>query len=122
MYPLTIILTIAVCVLSLAPIGRVEIASDVPFADKWTHMVMYAALTAAVFADTWRARLPLTRLRAVALLLCPIALGALMEVMQAYLTTYRSGEWLDLMADALGAAVAWCTGIAVMRRACRSTR
>jgi VanZ family protein len=32
-------------------------------------------------------------------------LGGLMELAQAYLTTCRSGDWIDFEADAIGAAI-----------------
>lgn len=36
----------------------------------------------------------------------PIALSGLIELGQAYLTTTRSGEWLDFLANSLGATAA----------------
>ena len=36
-----------------------------------------------------------------------IALGGLMEVLQATCTRTRTGEWLDLAADAIGAALSY---------------
>lgn len=33
-----------------------------------------------------------------------------MELMQAYCTTYRSGEWLDFLADSLGALIGFLIG------------
>ena len=45
MYPLTLLIVCAVVALSLLPFGRIEVAAQVPLADKWTHMVMYAAVS-----------------------------------------------------------------------------
>ncbi len=105
-YPLTLLIVCAVVALSLLPFGRIEVAAQVPLADKWTHMVMYAAVS---FVAGWehhrRRRLRLASLVVVCLVL-PTCLGGLLELAQAYLTTYRSGEWMDLAADAIGAAVA----------------
>jgi VanZ family protein len=41
-----------------------------------------------------------------------VLLGGLMELVQAYLTTCRSGDWIDFEADAIGAVlgVAICMG------------
>ena len=103
-YPLSLFVTVIIVVLSLAPIGRVEFAEDVPLADKWTHMVMYGFLALVVWWETVRRgpRPSWPYLLVVGLLL-PIALGGLLEILQSTLTTYRSGEWLDFVADALGA-------------------
>jgi VanZ family protein len=40
-----------------------------------------------------------------------IILGGLVELGQAYCTTTRSGEWLDLIADAVGCTLAIGIGI-----------
>lgn len=101
-YPLSLLTTIVVTALSLLPIGRVEIAENVPLADKWTHMVMYAGLTAVVCRES------LKKDRAASLLLpllYAITLGGVMELMQAFCTTYRSGEWMDFVADSIGALI-----------------
>ena len=92
--------------LSLIPIGHVEFAEDVPLADKWTHMVMYGFLALVVWWESARCRpRPSWSYLLVVGLLLPIALGGLLEILQSTLTTYRSGEWLDFVADALGALV-----------------
>ena len=40
-----------------------------------------------------------------------ILLGGLMELLQAYCTTTRSGEWLDFWADSLGVLLGNALGI-----------
>ena len=105
-YPLTLCVTLLVIFLSLYPFGHIELAADVPLADKWTHMVMYAALALVAGWEYRRchAHPSLGGLLLVAFLL-PVALGGLLELVQNYCTTYRSGEWLDFVADAIGALV-----------------
>lgn len=103
-WPLSLLMAIAVITLSLAPIGAPEIARDVPFADKWTHMAMYFGVAGIVwFEGLWhktKANLWLWGC------LLAIILGGLMELGQAYLTDYRSGEWMDFAADSVGAILA----------------
>ena len=41
--------------------------------------------------------------RALALYIGPVAMSGLIELAQAYCTTDRSGDWLDLAANAIGA-------------------
>lgn len=101
-YPLSLICSLAIIILSLAPVGAPEVARDVPFFDKWAHFVMYGGLSLLLFLESRRfLTLPLSLL----LLLYACLLGGLMELGQAYLTTYRSGEWLDFLADSVGAVL-----------------
>ena len=106
-YPCSLLTIVVILALSLLPIGRVEIAEDVPFADKWTHMVMYAFLTLVISWEYARRHRPIARASLLVwALLFPVALGGIVELLQAYATTYRSGEWLDWAADAVGSLVA----------------
>ena len=109
-YPLSLLAALVITALSLLPIGSVEIAEDVPFADKWTHMVMYGSFTVVIWSEYLRhhRRLQPSRLVLFAFL-APIAMSGLMELLQAYATTYRSGEWLDLAANSVGV----CLGTAI---------
>lgn len=47
--------------------------------------------------------------------LCPISMSGLLELAQEYLTTCRSGEWLDLLANATGATFAYILGQIITR-------
>ena len=53
--------------------------------------------------DLLKAPRPTTRMK---LAMVFISMGALIECLQG-LTTYRSFEWLDIVADALGVTIAW---------------
>lgn len=113
-YPLSLICSIAIIILSLAPVGAPEVARDVPFFDKWAHFVMYGGLSFLLFLESRRfLTLPLSLL----LLLYACLMGGLMELGQAYLTTYRSGEWLDFLADSVGAVLGG--GLMLAYRTCK---
>ena len=111
-YPLSVLTLAAVLFLSLYPFGPLEIAGDVPLADKWTHMVMYAGLAGVIWWE-WIRQAHHKESRCGGLtrdllfwgLLVPVLLGGALELVQAYCTTYRSGEWLDFVADAIGAVL-----------------
>lgn len=105
-YLFTTLVTAFIVTLSTIPIPEHPPLGDVPLMDKWVHMVMYGGLVFVMWIDhvvrnkrtfSWKAR--------GIMLLYSIALGGVMELVQAYLTTCRSGEWLDFEADAIGAAV-----------------
>ena len=109
-YPFSLLTVLLITALSLLPIGSVEIAKDVPFADKWTHMVMYGILTLVIWVEYLRHHRRIQRSRLILFaFIAPIAMSGLMELLQAYATTYRSGEWLDLAANSTGV----CLGTAI---------
>lgn len=125
-YPFTVIVTVGVVALSVFPIPEVEPLEEVPLIDKWVHFVMYGGLALAAWLDSRRrvckkqgGRSAQGRLGwgvwifAVAY---PAALGGLLELVQAYLTTYRSGDWLDFVADCVGVALAFPLGLAYYLR------
>lgn len=76
---------------------------NVQFIDKWTHLVMYGGTCGVIWWEYLRRHQQLNKRK---LLLWPllgmIALGGMMELLQAYCTTTRSGEWLDFYADTVG--------------------
>ena len=111
-YPLSTLTMLAIVVLSLIPFGEMPKLQDVPLIDKWTHIVMYAGLCSVVWLEYLRRhKTPdIGRLTLYALL-CPIAASGMLELAQEYLTTYRSGEWLDLLANSIGAFLPYSLGI-----------
>ncbi len=111
----SLLLIVAISVLSLAPMPEIEMAKDVPLADKWTHMVMYGTLSLSYWVEHLQkhtAPLPL-RLFLGGFLL-PILMGGAMEWMQANLTTYRSGDWLDFVANSIGVCIACVLGLILL--------
>ena len=115
-YPYTILLALAIVLLSLLPIPDVKIAKDVPLFDKWTHMLMYGVLTLVIWFEYRRTHQKYKAKRLfVFAFLTPIAMGGTLELMQAYLTTCRSGEWLDFVANTIGACIGSIVGILMLR-------
>lgn len=124
--PFTLFITFVILVLSLMPVPETPL-SDVQFIDKWTHVAMYLGLSWAFCLDLYlliraarreniEARLSHLILLTGALVY-PIFLGGLTELLQAYCTNgMRSGEWLDWLADAVGALIGSLIGIIVLRR------
>lgn len=109
-YPFTCLLGIAIVLLSLLSVPEVELVEDIPLFDKWAHMVMYGVLTSVVFIESLCGRRPLSVLK---VFLAPILLGGLLELAQAYLTTSRSGEWLDFVANTIGVCIGVVIGYGV---------
>lgn len=121
-YPITFLLALAIVLLSLLPIPDVRMTVEVPLMDKWTHMVMYGVLTLVIWLEYIRAHRQMHGLRLLLLaFLAPIAMGGALELMQAYLTTCRSGEWLDFVANSIGAVVGAGCGLLASRLGGRSS-
>lgn len=111
-YPLSLVCIALIWVLSLTPFFPETPFDDVQFIDKWTHLVMYGGTTAVIWWEYLRRhrRADFRRL----LLwggMAMVALGGLMELLQAYCTTTRSGEWLDFWADSAGVLIGILIGM-----------
>ena len=111
-YPFTLLLVLVIVLLSLLPMPDIKLTENVPLADKWTHMVMYGALTLVIWFDYRRTHRQCNAWRLfVFAFLAPIAMGGTLELMQAYLTTCRSGEWLDFVANSIGVCIGTIGGL-----------
>lgn len=71
-------------------------------ADKLAHMLMYACWGAALAGNMLRDKQPL-RLALLVAIAVGIAYGGGIELLQEYCFPPRTGEWLDWLADAVGA-------------------
>lgn len=119
-YPVSIFLALVIIVLSLIPFPDIELAKDVPLADKWTHMVMYAGLSSVIWWEYWCHHRTMNPLRVFfGAVVTPIVLSGTLELLQEYATTTRAGEWLDLLANSIGVLIGAVVGL-VMRKFVRS--
>ena len=102
-HPISVILILVIWYLSLFTPPKTELA-NVRFIDKWAHLLMYGSLAFVLWMEDWRVRKASPSMpRALALYRGPVAMSGLIELAQAYCTTDRSGDWLDLAANAIGA-------------------
>ena len=121
-YPITLLLAVGIVLLSLLPIPDLKMPVQVPLMDKWTHMVMYGVLTLVIWLEYRRAHQQSNAWRLLIFaFLAPIAMGGILELMQAYLTTCRSSEWLDFVANTIGVCIGSVIGILIMTVVRKST-
>jgi len=82
--------------------------------DKAVHSIMFLGLAGVIFFDNTRyLRFPISKMRIFwSTFIFPIALGGLIEILQADLTTYRTGDWFDFLFDVIGGLIGW--GIALL--------
>ena len=86
---------VAVLVMSLAPTG---VQLPTTGWDKTNHLAGFATLA---ILGSWA-----YGNRTATVMAALLAFGALIEVLQSF-TSYRTAEWGDLLADALGIAIGW---------------
>ena len=114
-----------IAVLSLMPAQEFP-QTDIQFADKWAHWVMYGFLTLVmgidyVLRDEYLSTKPSASSaqrqryknkgaaiwQLLVITIIASVYGGLMELGQAYLTTSRHGDWLDVYANSFGALCAF---------------
>jgi len=112
-YPLSHFVAAVIIVLSLAPFPEMPRLENITLIDKWTHMVMYFGLSITIWWEYFRHhRDSVSWMRIIiGTFILPALFGGLMELAQAYLTTCRSGEWFDFLADSVGSAIAFLIGL-----------
>lgn len=116
-YPMSVICVAAIWVLCFCTPPRTPL-DDVPLMDKWTHLVMYGGTCSVMWAETLRSRRPFPGMRRmlVYVWLCPVLMSGLIEILQAYCTGgRRSGDWLDFLANGIGATLGFAVGCMAFR-------
>ena len=114
-YPLSLLVIAAILFLSLFNPPKTKLDS-VTFIDKIAHVCMYGGLELVIWFEYLRRHTQLDKTRIIVLgIIAPIMLGGLMELAQMTLTTNRSGEWVDLIADAAGVIAGAAIGYLVLR-------
>lgn len=116
-YPLSIFCLILIwylCIWFMPP--ELPELEDVAFLDKWTHFVMYGGTCGVIWWEYLRCH-TVVCFRKLFLLawLAPIAMSGCIELVQAYCTTNRAGEWLDLAANATGCTLGNLVGLLLLR-------
>ena len=102
-------LLFVVLLLSLLPLKN-QPDPIIPFGDKFTHMLAFAALMLWFSALVPRSRYPL-------LFGFLLGFGGLIEVLQL-MSGYRFMEFGDLLADAAGGLIGWGLALAGLNRWC----
>ncbi len=113
-YPFSLFCLALIWVLSLTPFFPETPLDGVEFIDKWTHLVMYGGTAGVMWTEHLRAhRKPQWDHLLCWAVIGMILLGGVIELIQAYCTTTRSGEWLDFFADAIGVLLGGAYGLAL---------
>jgi VanZ family protein len=87
-----------------------------PGFDKLVHCGFFFMFTVLALHGLIAQKNNFTFLDAVKMFVVAVAFGAVIEILQLYLFTWRSGEWNDLFADSVGAGMAAFSSIMFVKR------
>lgn len=110
-FPFTLLLLVVISYLSFftPPSTGME---EVPYMDKIVHIGMYAALSGTIWLEYlhhYGSRFRLKRILCLAGIF-PVVISGLIELGQEYLTTSRTGDWFDFLANVTGVVLAFLIG------------
>jgi len=104
-YRLSLLFSAVILYLCFAPPRTFRVAPAFSGIDKAVHLVLFCLLTALCFYEFNK---NISRFRRwVVAAAYPATLGLLIEILQKYVFTYRSGDWLDWLCDLAGVALCW---------------
>jgi len=106
-YPFSLVCLVIVWYLSVFFVPPFKTPLDgVAFIDKWTHFVMYGGTCSVIWWEYLRSHQTLNGRRLFLFAwLAPVLMSGVLELIQTYCTSNRSGEWLDFAANTTGCTV-----------------
>ena len=107
-YPVSLVIILAVIYLSFFKPPTTDLGT-IPNLDKVVHICMYFGMSGMLWLEFLRAhrrdRTPMWHAW-VGAFACPVLFSGAVELLQAFCTTYRGGDWLDFAANTTGAVLA----------------
>ena len=115
-YPFSCVLIAVVWYLSLFFKAPETPLDNVLLIDKWVHLVMYGGTFGVLWIEYIRQhdRPDYMKLFFWAWM-APIIMSGVIELLQEYCTETRNGDWLDLMANAVGVTLGAVFGLIVLK-------
>lgn len=115
-YKWTLLVGAAICYLSLS--AAPEFPELPPSLwDKWAHCIAYGSLSTILWWEYTRPHLHQTInwKKSILMLFFPLFLGSVLELVQEYATTDRHGDWMDVLANTIGAVLGTLFGFGIGR-------
>lgn len=114
-YPLSILITIAIWYLSFFNPPRTQL-DEIDNIDKVVHLCMYGGLSSILWIEYLIHHTSIKK-RSIILgcMLFPILMSGCIEILQAYGTDNRSGDWMDFAANSAGVFLASLAGHFIYR-------
>ncbi len=98
----TFVFMSALFVVLLLPVGFRDYIKETPHLDKWAHGMMFLVLVFVYGGELDRFRNHDIKSLLSAILFLLVVVAALTELLQAYVFTARTGDWMDFLADCFG--------------------
>jgi VanZ family protein len=116
-YPFSVLLILVIWYLSFFTPPKTEL-DNVEFIDKWVHIIMYGGTCGVIWLEYLRRHSSLNAGRLFLMAwLAPVIMSGAIELLQEHCTDgRRSGDWLDLTANAVGVTLAALFGILAARK------
>ena len=117
-YPISLAFILLVIYLSFFKPPSVPQVELFPHADKIVHMGMYFVMSAMLWWEFFRGHKgnAIMRHAWIGAFLCPVLFSGCIELMQEYCTDYRGGDWLDFLANTVGALLASLFAVFIRRK------
>lgn len=114
-YPLSLCIIAVIFYLSFFTPPKTDM-EEIPGFDKFIHTCMYGGLCLIVWFEYLRSHRSIHFIKVCIWgIVAPIIMSGSIEIMQAYCTENRSGEWLDFYANSLGVILAAFIGFNLLR-------
>ena len=95
---------------------------DISNIDKLAHICMYGGLCSILWIEYLRSHIQIQRIRVfIGGIVLPIAFSGIIELLQEYATTNRSGDWADMIANSIGVILAALLGQFIFPRWTKKT-
>ena len=108
-YPVSLVIILAVILSVVFFKPPTTDLGTIPNLDKVVHICMYFGMSGMLWLEFLRAhrrdRTPMWHAW-VGAFVCPVLFSGAVELLQAFCTTYRGGDWLDFAANTTGAVLA----------------
>ena len=113
-YPLSLLCIVLIWYLCIWFLPPKTPLNDVSFIDKWTHFVMYGGTCSVIWYEYLRSHRSINGWKLFLFAwLAPALMSGVIELVQAYCTTNRSGEWLDFAANTTGCTLGAIVGMGI---------
>lgn len=106
---IAIFVTASIAILSLIKVGPQPI--QINNLDKYEHLLAYFVLS-----TFWLLALKRTKINKLIIVLCCVIYGIIIEVLQVTITSYRSGDVLDIIANTTGILIAYIIYVLFFKR------
>ena len=118
-YRLSLFCIVLIWFLSLMPVPETNLAEDIPFIDKWTHIIMYLGTCSIIWIEYYhKHKIKTNKIRLlIGAIILPILMSGILELLQEYCTGgLRNGDWIDIAANTIGVVLAAILGVSLFRR------